>query len=96
MGCLAYKEPSLNFSCDDDDNDDEDDDQGGGGREDIYDPENECTIKNRRDRWVIHRRQDVSLSEIHVTYNKRKNNNENHVTFHAIVNGHTKAFWPSL
>lgn len=94
MGYLAYMEPSyMNFSCYDDDGD-EDDDQGG--REDMYDPENECTIKIRRDRWVVHRRQDVSLSEIHIIYNKRKNNNENHVTFHATVIGHTKDFWLSL
>lgn len=52
--------------------------------------------KNRRYRCVVPGRQDVSLSKIHIIYNKKKNNDEKHVTFHAIVNGHTKDFLPSL
>lgn len=41
IGFLTYKEPSLNIICYSDD----EEDQRGGGRGNIYDSEDECTIK---------------------------------------------------
>ena len=38
----------------------------------------------------------MSLTNIHIVYNKRKNSDEKYVTFHAIINGHTKGLLSSL